>query len=145
MSRLRPRGPQPVQPQSINAWHSNPGSQVSNPTNPTLATSAVASSTAPEPTATLEVQTHNGTIIAKWPVSQTKYVHRQNGNYPDGISHLETQAGGQPTLLHHCSLAISHNIYTTNIPPGWEAYDTIVGIAWVIGIQPMASTYPPPL
>jgi hypothetical protein len=145
----RSRGPQPVPPQST-TQPSNHSTQVSNatdptPSNPTFATSTVAASTAPKPTATLTVQTQTGEIIAQWPVSRSKYVHRLNGNYPDGISHLEIQPGGQPTRLHHCPSDISYQIFTSNIPPDWEAYTTFIGDGWVIGIRPEEGTYPPPL
>ena len=149
MSRLRTAGPQPVQRQSM-PWHSNDGRQISNATNPTLTTSTLATSTVPasinpEPTATVTVQANTGLIIAQWPVSGTQYVRRRGSYYSDGITHVQRHPGGQPTTLHQCSSAVSHQIHITNIPPGWEQYNTIEDNDTVIGIRPAEGTYPPPL
>jgi hypothetical protein len=129
MSRLRGTGPQPVK-QQLMPWRSNTGSQVSIATNPTLttptlATSAVPASITPEPTATVTVQANTGLIIAQWPVFGTQYVRQRGSYYSDGITHEQRHPGGQPTTLHQCSLAVSHQIHITNIPLGWEPYTTI--------------------
>jgi hypothetical protein len=149
MSRLRATGPQPVK-QQLMPWRSNTGSQVSTAPNPTLTTSTLATSTVPasiipEPTATVIVQANTGLIIAQWPVSRTQYVRRRGSYHSDGITHEQRHPGGQPTTLHQCSSAVSHQIHITDIPLGWEPYNTINDDDLVIGIRPTEGTYPPPL
>ena len=148
-STIRSRGPQPVQQQS--SQPSDTGTQVSSNAaditlvNPPLTTSTVIALTAPEPSATVTVQAHTGEIIAQWPVSQSKYVRGLDGDNANGISHLERQPGGHPTLLNQCPSANSHLIQITDIPPGWEVYNTNTPNGWQIGLQPEEGTYPPPL